>query len=373
MDAKDQLIQNLMAMNLKLMEWISFLEVRVLNLKNERARYRNPKNSRNSSIPPSKDENSLKKNQSLWENTDRKSGGQPGHPGNTLEITAFPDTITDHIPSFYSDCGGELFANPVELSATRQVLDLPSIKPICGERRSYAKICACGQKNKAAFPEGINAPIQYGAGIEAMVSYLHSRQYVPYKRMKELLKTCFGLEMSEGSIANIIERVALKAAPLYDKLKTAVCQSPVIGADETGAKVNGSKHWVWTYQTEKLTVLALSESRGLKAIKVHFPDGFGNAILCHDGWRAYFKYSDNRHQLCCAHLIRDINYIIERYHSNWAKSLKILFTDAISLKKKLDALPDSEKKSNIEKIESRMNELLKASQYYRHKEGLTLQ
>lgn len=113
----------------------------------------------------------------------------------------------------------------------------------------------------------------------------------------------------------------------------AVSDSAVIGCDETGAKVDGNKHWVWTYQTEELTVLAQSESRGLKAITSHFREGFGEAILCHDAWRTYFNYSDNRHQLCCAHMLRELNYIVERYKSTWAEELRTLFRDAISLKK----------------------------------------
>lgn len=42
---------------------------------------KNKKNSSNSHIPPSKDENRPKKNQSLREKTDKKAGGQPGHEG----------------------------------------------------------------------------------------------------------------------------------------------------------------------------------------------------------------------------------------------------------------------------------------------------
>ncbi|RZS96795.1 transposase [Cecembia calidifontis] len=352
------------------MERVRFLERRVAELEKELARYRNPKNSRNSSVPPSKDENRPKKNQSLREETDRKPGGQPGHKGHTLEMTSRPDKTENHIPSFCTCCGRDLSEVPAELSCRRQVFDLPVIRPVCTEHRSYVKSCPCGEKNRAAFPAGINAPVQYGSGVETMVGYLYARQYVPYIRMKELLGDCFGIGLSEGSIDNIIGRFARKAAPIYAMIKSAVSKSPVIGADETGAKVDGVKQWVWTYQTEEHTLLAISESRGLKAMKAHFPDGFGNAVLCHDAWRAYFSYSENLHQLCCAHLLRDLNYIVERYRSKWAESLRALFGEAILLKKNL---PDADLGKNIAAMEERMDKLLGLPVHPEHEEAVTFQ
>lgn len=360
-------------MNLQLMGRIRLLEARVVELENQLARYQTPKNSRNSSVPPSKDDSRPKKNQSLREDTDRKPGGQPGHKGHTLEMTSSPDIIKDHVPFFCTCCGRDLSTVPAELSSKRQVLDLPVIRPLCTEHRSYHKTCPCGERNRAAFPESVNSPVQYGSGVQTMVSCLHARQYVPYRRMKELFRDCFGIDLSEGSIDNIIGRFARKAAPVYGMIKAAVSGSPVIGADETGAKVEGNKHWVWTYQTEELTLLAMSESRGLKAINGHFPAGFGNAILCHDAWRAYFNYSDNLHQLCCAHLLRELNYVVERYKSKWAENLRSLFREAISLKKKLKELPDSEDKKSIARIEDRMDGLLDLPINPKHAEAVSLQ
>ncbi len=191
--------------------------------------------------------------------------------------------------------------------------------------------------------------------------------------MKELLRDCFGIDLSEGSINNIIGRLTRKATPVYEMIRAVISQSPVIGADETGAKVDGSKQWVWTYQAEELTLLAMSESRGLKVMKSNFPYGFGNAILCHDAWRAYFNYSENLHQLCCAHFLRDLNYIEERYKSKWAESLRVLFMEAITLKKKLIRLPDTENEKNIAGREDKMDNLLSLPIDSKHGDAVTLQ
>lgn len=360
-------------MNLQLMGRIRFLEARVLELETELAKYRTPKNSNNSSVPPSKDENRPKKTQSLREDSGKKAGGQLGHKGHTLEMSSIPDAITDHIPCVCSSCGHDLSAIAAQLSSKRQVIDLPVIRPVCTEHRSYHKICPCGNTNKAAYPDHVNAPVQYGTGVEALVSYLHGRQYLPYNRLKEFLKDCYGIDLSEGSIDNLIHRFAQKSGAVYSRLKKAVSDSPVIGCDETGAKVNGKKHWVWTYQTEKITVLARSESRGLKATTDHFQNGFGKAILCHDAWRTYFNYSKNLHQLCCAHLLRELKYIVERYQLKWAENLGALFREAMSFKKTLKEFPTDEEKRQIAELENRMDRLLGIQINPDHKEAVKLQ
>lgn len=373
MDSKDIQIQNLITMNLQLLERINFLERRVIELENRLSKYENPKNSRNSSVPPSKDENRPQKNQSLRESSDKKSGGQPGHKGHTLEMTAHPDVVLNHSPDYCKCCGGDLSEIRAELSSKRQVIDIPVVRPVCTEHRSYTKICPCGVRSKADFPAGVNSSVQYGSGVESMVSYLHSRQYLPYQRMKELLKDCFGVNLSEGSIDNIIRRFARKALPLYGKIKDAVSNSAVIGGDETGARVDGSKYWVWTYQTDSFTVLAMSASRGLKAIKSHFPNGFGNAVLCHDAWRTYFNYRDNLHQLCCAHLLRELNYLEERYKSGWATKIKLLLLEAMVLKKTLDKDLSQGQLEAIAVLEQSLDGLLETSLDKSHKEAVSIQ
>jgi hypothetical protein len=60
--------------------------------------------------------------------------------------------------------------------------------------------------------------------------------------LKNLLKDCYRINLSERSIDNIIRRFAQKAAPIYQELKKAVFHSAVIGCKETGAKVDGNKH-----------------------------------------------------------------------------------------------------------------------------------
>ena len=84
---------------------LEVLEKENKELRRRLSKYETPKNSNNSSVPPSKDENRPKRNQSLREKTGRKPGGQKGRKGNTLRMVQEPDIIKNHIPEYCSCCG----------------------------------------------------------------------------------------------------------------------------------------------------------------------------------------------------------------------------------------------------------------------------
>jgi transposase len=156
-------------------------------------------NSSNSGKPPSSD--GLKKParvRSLREKSKRKPGGQKGHSGETLRQTAEPDNIENHFPSSCGGCGAALTPDMAqEGHAARQVFDLPEPKPlIVTEHRTHTCCCAaCGATTRAAFPQGVNAPVQYGARITAFVIYLLHYQLLPEARLVELMADLFGVKL----------------------------------------------------------------------------------------------------------------------------------------------------------------------------------
>ena len=109
---------------------IDTLKAQVKNLATEISLLKNKKNSNNSHIPPSKDENRVKKNQSLREKTDRKVGGQPGHDGTTLECSAQVDEFIKHSPVFCNCCGNDLSTAAEIFIASRQIIDVPPLSLI---------------------------------------------------------------------------------------------------------------------------------------------------------------------------------------------------------------------------------------------------
>ena len=143
--------------------------------------------SKNSSIPPSKDPNP-KKNQSLWGKTGKKSGGQVGHKGSTLKKVENQDKVILHLLNGKCECGVNLSSLPLSLHSSRQV---------------FESKCTCGLKYCSSYPEGVNASVQYGPGVRAIVGYLSKYQLIPSERLEEMMSDIFNTTLSEGTIDNI--------------------------------------------------------------------------------------------------------------------------------------------------------------------------
>ncbi|MDP1725347.1 MAG: IS66 family transposase [Bacteroidota bacterium] len=313
-------------------------------LKQELEKYRTPKNSGNSSKPPSSGLPKLLKTQSLRTPSGKKPGGQPGHEGTTLKMAGIPDTIQKHSPNYCTCCGEDLSGYQPQFIGRRQVIDIPPIKPIVTEHHLFEVHCRCGHNNKASYPDGVLTPVSYGPGVQSLVSYLSVRQYLPVERITELLSSLCGLSLSTGGVCYLLEKVKQKALPVYETIRQMVANGKVIGADETGVNINGKINWAWTFQNPWATYIAVHESRGKKAINQIMPEGFRNNILVTDCWAAYFKENPAGHQLCTAHLLRELKFFTQKYPENtWAPRLSKLITDALHMRKQDKLSPEKSK------------------------------
>lgn len=306
-------------------------------LKEEVSQLKLRKNSSNSSTPPSKDENRPKKNQSLRKASSKKPGGQIGREGKTLEMVASPDVIVSLEPDYCCNCGLSLDSQLSHKSQSRQIVDIPPVKAIFTEYQVYSKTCSCGCQTTADFPQGVNAAISYGEHIEGLIGYFHARQYLPFARMQEVFNDVFNIDISEGGIHYLLNRFSVKVSPIYDLIKQRVAKSKVVGADETGAKVNADKHWFWTWQTPKLTFITHAANRKTDIVKEHFPNGFPNSTLVHDGWKPQLNTPAKNHQTCLAHLQRHLIYINKLYpESEWGTLFLQLLYQSLELKPKMN-------------------------------------
>ncbi len=363
-----QLIEGLTARLDALEKENAGLRSRVSEPEERLAGYETPKNSRNSSVPPSMDVNRPKKNRSLRDRSGKKVGGQPGHKGSTLEMTSEPDTVIDHVPDFCDRCGNGLSGIPAELAAKRQVVDIPPVVPHYTEHRALRRECACGNLCEGSFPDNVRAPISYGPNVQAAVAYLHARQYLPVGRTAELLGDFRGLPISQGTIINILKSFTAKSAPAYGLIAQKVRAAKAVGTDETGTRVDGNKGWYWAWQCGSATYIVFSDNRGIATVDANFPSGLPGAVLVHDCWASHFRTVCRTHQLCTAHLLRELVYFIERYASQWATEFRELICRGLKLKGKMD--PDGYGLTIPERegIKEKMSELLDRPLPEKHKD-----
>jgi transposase len=275
------------------------------------------KNSRNSSKPPSSDGFKKPAPKSLRKKGKRKSGGQPGHPGHTLKRVEKPDHTEKHRVERCVCCGRSLADQLPDAVEKRQIHDLPPLRLIVTEHQAATKLCECGHLNKASFPEGVNAPVQYGERIKAAAVYAKNYQYLPYERTCELLNDLFNCPMSEGTLANIIAQSDELAAHPVEKIKELVERATVAHFDETGSRVEGKLWWMHSASTAEATYYDIHRKRGSEAFDEIgiLPDFVGRAI--HDFWKPYFRYSCS-HGLCNAHHLRELIFVHEQHQQAWA-------------------------------------------------------
>lgn len=131
----------------------------VEDLQREINRLRTPKNSGNSSLPPEQGQFRYK-NQSLRRKSDKKSGGQKGHKGETLRMSPTPDKTITHIPDSRCPECGRIHGTRGQMIEKRQVIDIPVIQASVIEHQTYQRTCSCGHVSIGNFSAEVTAPIQ---------------------------------------------------------------------------------------------------------------------------------------------------------------------------------------------------------------------
>lgn len=177
----------------------------------------------------------------------------------------------------------------------------------------------------------------------------------------------FGLKISEGSVDNLLERMAQKALPLYNKIREQVQQSHVVGSDETGSRFGGKKGWFHVWQTTRLTFIVASFNRGYSTINDYFTNGFPLTVYVSDCWAAQLKVAALAHQLCIAHLLRELRNFEDALSCRWSSQMKQLLQDAIALNKQMRSQDYLVLGIAVNKLEERLSELLLADHCASHK------
>jgi transposase len=312
--ALQELVKQLHEANTLLMQRVAELE-RQLN-----------QNSRNSHKPPSSD--GYRKAAAIKPKIKKQQGGQLNHKGDTLKKISSPDKVVDLRPEQCYHCDKKLGKNSSSIVYdTRQVFDLPPIKLHCTEFRRLS--CTCSSCGKATilndYPHGVNSEVQYGSNFRAFITLLHQEGCVPVAKLKAISSALFSCPINEGTICQIQQMAFQKLAPFESIVIEQLQKSAKVHADETGIRIEGKLQWLHTLGNERFTVQFPHQKRGFDAHigTISFLPNFQNWLI-HDFWSAYLKFDKCFHAFCMAHILRELQALIEQ-GKKWAERFRKFF------------------------------------------------
>jgi transposase len=274
-------------------------------------------NSTNSSKPPSSD--GLAGEQRLRgrkHKSQRKPGGQPGHPGHHRRLipTAEVSAVEVVLPKQCRRCGGNLPQTPGQVTTAgeprrHQVTEVPPVKAHITEYQFPDVVCGdCGMATRAPLPEEIAG--HFGPQLTALIAYWTVVCRLPRRLVEAMLADVLGIEISLGSTQKAWEEVSRAVEQPVQQLQQQLPHEAVLNVDETGWRTNGDKRWIWALVASQFVFYVVASTRGAEVL-VSLLGAVFRGILCSDRWVVYLTYHSGRMQLCWAHLKRNILGIAE--------------------------------------------------------------
>jgi transposase len=294
-------------------EAIAPLKQRIAELEAELARLK--KNSTTSSKPPSSD--IVKPPRAVpcggKRRGKRRRGGQPGHQRHVRP--PFPPEQVDKTWVYEWETTPAGWKALQRFSVTQQV-ELVEKPYIVTEHcaRLYENL-RTGQVLAASLSPDVRRAGLLGPRLTALVAYQKSACHMSVETIRRFLRDVFHLPISHGQVMKTVQKASAALARCYEQLQQALPQQAYMGIDETGCPERGRNLWSWCFHVpgqEQFTWFHIDPSRGSKVLKRYLGKAFRGIVGC-DYYSAYRKFLRETAvwlQLCWAHLIRDVKYLV---------------------------------------------------------------
>ena len=326
------------------------------------------KTSKNSSTPPSK---GFKGNIKPSKIEGVKRAGSVGRAGGGRELHPDPDqTIIAQLKNC-PQCGEKVTTAAQKLQSVYEKIELPPIRPIITRIERYGGQCACCQTEYVApVPLGMEPGSPFGSSIQSLVTYLRYTHAISYERLSSIFASVFGLKISEGAIANLLEKVKTSLEDQVTQILHRLRRAKLICSDETSARVNGQNQWEWVFQNQDVCLHVIRPSRGTRVINEvlgeHRPD-----IWVSDLFSAQKNHPAPQWQVCLAHQLRDCQYAIDAGDRIFAPGMKRLLLRAFIIHRRRETMDDTRLKRYRENLQERLTRILSLAPH--HRDGIRLQ
>ena len=266
------------------------------------------KTTRNSSLPPSK---GFKPNQSSVQATPVHGEEAGSHRKGGRALTQQPDQVVVAQAKRCPHCGVDVDPSTQRLSGIYERIELPQVTPHVTRVERYGGMCPCCQKAyQAPVAVGLEPGSPFGTSIASLVTYLRYGHAISYQRLSQLMSELYGLTLSEGAIANLLQRVQAQLETPVAKIVERLRSARLVGSDETGARVNGKNQWEWVFQNEQVCLHVIRPTRG-KTVIDSVMDGHQPQIWVSDLFSSQAAHPALDWQVCLAHQLRDCQYAMD--------------------------------------------------------------
>lgn len=327
------------------------LRAEVEKLKQKRVK----KTSRNSSLPPAKGFKPGQKGQKAGSShrqasVDRAGGGR--------ELSREPDQVVVAQVKQCPHCGSDVEVSSQQLKGIYERIELPQVKPQITRVERYGGSCPCCQQTYASpVPAGLEPGSPFGNSIASVVSYLRYSHAISYERLSQLMAELYGLRISEGAIANLLQRVQTQLASPIAQIVARLRSARLVCSDETGARVKGQNQWEWVFQNEQVCLHVIRPTRGKGVINevmaAHRPQ-----VWVSDLFSSQAAHPAANWQVCLAHQLRDCQYAIDAGDDLFAPRMKRLLLRAIALQRRRYTLATSTVQQYCARFRGALREIL---------------
>jgi transposase len=346
---RDALISALLAQ-------VDALTARVAALETENAALRAklkapPKTPDNSSTPPSQGRKANGDGKASPKARVHAGAHRPLHPNPTrCEMVR-----AERCPHCCADVTGVVQA----AVQTYDRIEIPEIAPDVTRVVLHGGVCpCCAGRFKAAAPAGLEPGSPFGPNLRAFVLYLRFGQAIPFERLARLMRDLFGLEISEGALAKLLQDSAPAFAAQAGLIKQRLLSSTVLASDETSVRVGKKTFWTWVFHHADSACFLIRPSRG-KAVVHEFLGDVRPAVWISDRLGAQRGWASRDHQVCLAHLLRDVQYAIDAGDAAFAPGMKHLLQRAVRIAHRRPRLADATLAAYHGRLQRALDELLK--------------
>ena len=140
-------------------------------------------------------------------------------------------------------------------------------------------------------------------------------------------------------------------------IKARLLSGTTIASDETGVRVNRANWWLWVFHHGDSAVFAADAHRS-KAVVEAFLGGWRPGFWTSDRFGARAGWAGKEHQVCLAHLIRDVRCATEAGDAVLGPSVKGLLKRACAIGRRRSALADATLRSYEADLERRLDRIM---------------